>query len=212
MVADHWFMQVEKVLEAMEITFDTTKNRLAAFQLEGDANVWWNWAKTSRDLEAMTWAEFQELFMGKYFPDTMRHAKAQEFLELKQGTMTVMEYVARFTELARFADDYVATDMAKVRRFEDGLKLSIWSKIVGLRLQDMDSMVGIALTIEKEIEDARSTWDTGVSSKRKESQSSSSSGKKQRASSSRGFQGRGHPGKGQIRVAGQAGQMVCYHC
>ena len=63
--------------------------------------------------------------MGKYFPATTRYAKAQEFLELKQGAMTVMEYVARFIELARFADDYVDTDMAKVRRFENGLRLSI---------------------------------------------------------------------------------------
>ena len=31
MVADHWFMQVKKVLEAMEITSDTTRIRLAAF-------------------------------------------------------------------------------------------------------------------------------------------------------------------------------------
>ena len=31
MVADHWFMQVEKVLEAMEITSDTTRIRLVAF-------------------------------------------------------------------------------------------------------------------------------------------------------------------------------------
>ena len=76
MVADHWFMQVEKVLEAMEIAFDTTRIRLAAFQLEGEAQVWWNWAKTCRDLEAMTWAEFHDLFMGKYFPDTACHAKA----------------------------------------------------------------------------------------------------------------------------------------
>ena len=58
MVAYHWFMQIEKVLEAMEITSDTTRIRLAAFQLEGEAQVWWNWAKTSRDLEAMTRAEF----------------------------------------------------------------------------------------------------------------------------------------------------------
>ena len=150
MVADHWFMQVEKVLEAMKITFDTTRIRLVAFQLEGEAQVWWNWAKTFRDLEVMTWTEFQELFMGKYFPDTARHAKAQEFLELKQGTMIVMDYVARFTELARFADDYVAMDMANVRRFENRLKLSIRGRIVGLRLKDMDSMVGIALTIARE--------------------------------------------------------------
>ena len=31
MVANHWFMQIEKVLEAMEITSDTTRIRLAAF-------------------------------------------------------------------------------------------------------------------------------------------------------------------------------------
>ena len=190
MVADHWFMQVEKVLEAIEITSNTTRIRLAAFQLKGEAQVWWKWARTSRDLEAMTWAEFQELFKGKYFPDTTRYAKAQEFLELKQGTMTVMEYVARFMELARFADDYVATDMAKVRRFENELKLSIWGRIVELRLQDMDSMVGTALTIKREIEDARSTRDAGVGSKR-EDQPSSSSGKRQKTSALHEFQDQG---------------------
>ena len=67
----------------MKISFDTTKIRLATFQLEGEAYVWWNWVKTSKDLELMTWAEFHELFMGKYFPATARHVKAQEFLELK---------------------------------------------------------------------------------------------------------------------------------
>ena len=41
MVADHWFMQVKKVLEAMEITSDTTRIRLVVFQLEGEAQVWW---------------------------------------------------------------------------------------------------------------------------------------------------------------------------
>ena len=73
----------------------------------------------------MTWEEFCGFFMEKYSPTSTRHAKAWELLELRQGTMTVLEYVAKFTELARFADDYLATDMAKVRKFEDGLKLSI---------------------------------------------------------------------------------------
>ena len=72
--------------------------------------MWWDWAKTFRDIEAMTWAEF---------------------LELRQGMMTIMEYVARFTELAGHANNYVATDLAKVRRFENGLKLSIWGQDCG---------------------------------------------------------------------------------
>ena len=160
--------------------------------------MWWDWVKTSRDLEAMTWAEFHELFMGKYFPATARHAKAQEFLELKQGTMTVMEYMDKFTELARFVDDYMATNMAKVRKFENGLKLSIRGKIVGLFLQDMDYMVRTTTTIEREIEDARSIRDVGASAKRKKNQpSSSSSGKKQRTFASREFQRQGRSYQGQ---------------
>ena len=105
--------------------------------------------------------------------------------------MTVLQYMAKFTKLARFADDYVAIDMAKVRKFEDGLKLSIRGKIVGLLLQDIDSMVRIAMAIKREIEDTKSIRDAGVSGKRKENQFSSGSGKKQST-----FVPRGSPGQG----------------
>ena len=37
MVADHWFRQIEKILEAMKITFDATKIKIVAFQLEGES-------------------------------------------------------------------------------------------------------------------------------------------------------------------------------
>ena len=60
------------------------------------------------------------------------------------------------------------------RRFENGLKLSIRGRIVGLRLRNMDYMVGTVLTIEREIEDARSTRYTGVGSKREDQPYSSS--------------------------------------
>ena len=93
MEADHWFRQVGKILEAMEITSDDTRIRLAAFQLKGESQVWWDWVKASRNLKAMTWEEFRELFMGKFFSTSARHAKAQKFQELKQGTMMVLEYV-----------------------------------------------------------------------------------------------------------------------
>ena len=73
------------------------------------------------------------------------------------------------------------------RKFENGLKLSIRDRIVGLRLRDMDSMVGTVLTIEREIEDTWNTRDTGVGNKR-EDQPSSSSGKRQKTSTSHEFQ------------------------
>ena len=133
-VADHWFRLVERILEAMEITSDATRIRLATFRLEGESHIWWDWVKVSRDPETMTWREFRDLFMDKFFPASARHAKDREFLELKQGSMTVLEYVAKFNKLAHFRNDYVATEMAKVRKFKDGLKLSIRGKIMRLLL------------------------------------------------------------------------------
>ena len=215
LVANHWFRQIERILRAMEITSDATRIMLASFQLESESQIWWEWVTTSRDLETMTWDYFHRLFMGKYFSASARHAKARKFLELKQGTMTVLEYVARFTELARFRDDYMATDAAKVMKFEDGLKLFIRGKIVGHNLQDLDSMVSTALIIEREVDDTRSIRDVGASDKKRGSQASSSgSGKKQRTSVPRGFQGWGHSqqGQGQVRVTSQAGKMTCFHC
>ena len=161
----------------------------------------------------MTWDDFRRLFMGKYFPASARHAKSREFLELRQGTITVLEYVARFTKLACFGDDYVATDATKVRKFKDGLKLSIRAKIVGLNLQDMDSMVSKALIIEREIDDARSIQDAGVSDKKRGSQVSSSGlGKKQRTSVPRGSQGQDWPSQEgrHFWTPSQPGQRACF--
>ena len=66
-VANHWVQQVERVLEAREITSDVTSIRLATFQIEGESQVWWDWVKTNREWEAMTWEDFRELFMRKFF-------------------------------------------------------------------------------------------------------------------------------------------------
>ena len=55
-------------------------------------------------------------------------------------------------------------------------------------------MVRMTMAIEREMDDARSIWDAGVSGKRKESQSSSNSRKKLKASSLHGFQSRDHLG------------------
>ena len=85
--------------------------------------------------------------------------------------MSILE-IRSFLGLARY-----------YKRHENGLKLSIRDRIVGLRLRDMDSMVGTVLTIEREVEDTWNTRDTGVGIKR-EDRLSPSSGKRQETSAS----------------------------
>ena len=52
-----------------------------------------------------------------------------------------------------------------MRKFEDGLKLSIRGKIVGLLLQDMELMVMTAMNIEREVDDTRNIREAGVKDK-----------------------------------------------
>ena len=90
------------------------------------------------------------------------------------------------------------------RRFENGLKLSNWGRIVELHLRDRDSMVGTTLTIEREIEDVLSTKDASVSVKR-EDQPSSSSGKRQKTSDSHEFQDQGQDWAGETGLPPETG-------
>ena len=110
----------------------------------------------------------------------------------------MLKYVAKFTKLARFVDNYVATDMTKVRKLVNGLKLSSQGKIGGLLLQDMNFMVKTDMAIEREVADAQSIRDTSVKDKRRESQpSSTNSRKKKRTYAPQGFQGQGRDYQGQ---------------
>ncbi|MCI54666.1 cellular nucleic acid-binding protein, partial [Trifolium medium] len=47
----------------------------------------------------ITWARFKREFLTKYFPAVERNRKVIEFMELKQGGMSVSEYAAKFEEL-----------------------------------------------------------------------------------------------------------------
>ncbi|XP_074347270.1 uncharacterized protein LOC141686112 [Apium graveolens] len=52
-----------------------------------------------------------------------------KFFELKQEGMIVGEYEKKFTELARFVGDYVDTDEKRAKRFQQGLKPWLRSRV-----------------------------------------------------------------------------------
>ena len=43
--------------------------------------------------------EFKESLLGKYFPHKRREVKVEEFINLKQGNMSVEEYSLEFSML-----------------------------------------------------------------------------------------------------------------
>ncbi|RVW68548.1 hypothetical protein CK203_063696 [Vitis vinifera] len=80
------------------------------------ADFWWESMKRVYDTEVMTWEEFERIFIGKYFEEVAKHVKRMEFEHLIQGTMSVLEYESRFSELSQFALRMINEERKKARR------------------------------------------------------------------------------------------------
>ena len=90
------------------------------------------------------------MFLEKYFPAYMTDQMELKFLELKQGNMSVAEYETKFTELSRFVPTYVDTERKRARRFQQGLKSWIRSKLAILELETYAAVVQKAMIAEGE--------------------------------------------------------------
>ncbi|XP_050902345.1 uncharacterized protein LOC127112651 [Lathyrus oleraceus] len=92
-----------------------------------------------RIFKVMDCSESQKVreFLRKYFPEDVCGKKEIEFLELKQGNLSVIEYVSRFVELAKFDRHYseATTEFSRCIQFENGLRPKIKQRVVdGKRL------------------------------------------------------------------------------
>ncbi|XP_058180070.1 uncharacterized protein LOC131298607 [Rhododendron vialii] len=82
-MAETWLNEIKMILRTLRITQDGDCVALATYQLKGEARYWWDLMEATHDVNTMTLAEFETLFLDKYFPTPLRLAKEQEFLNLK---------------------------------------------------------------------------------------------------------------------------------
>jgi hypothetical protein len=162
-VAETWLKEVKVILDTLKITRDGDRVALAAYQLKGEARYWWDLMEATHDIAAMTFAQFETLFLDKYFPTPIRLAKEQEFMTLKQGTMIVTQYAAKFEELSRYASDAVTTEDKKPRRFEWGLTTARRT-VVAQTFATYTDVVKCALRLESEEADFKTRWRKATSS------------------------------------------------
>jgi len=101
--ADAWMREFEKICRVLECT-DEQNLLFVTFLLVADAEYWWQGMQQLMQTreEQVTWVIFRTRFLEKYFPDSARHEREEEFFTLQQGTMTVQGYIERFEYLARF--------------------------------------------------------------------------------------------------------------
>lgn len=74
----------------------------------------------------ISWEEFKDMFFDQFCPETLRDEKQMEFLNLRQGNMTVQEYHRRFLKLSRFAPEQLMDNQSKMaHRFVKGIRNEI---------------------------------------------------------------------------------------
>ncbi|MQL93306.1 hypothetical protein Taro_025946, partial [Colocasia esculenta] len=78
----------------------------------------------------IAWDEFVRLFRAMFVPEHIQDKMEQEFLTLTQGSMTILEYKARFVELSKYATHIVVDERRKAKKFVMGLKPSLRSMLV----------------------------------------------------------------------------------
>ena len=63
------------------------------------AHTYFNQLKVDRviDVGPIEWEEFTTIFLDRLFPLEMKEAKVLEFINLRQGNMSVKEYSLKFT-------------------------------------------------------------------------------------------------------------------
>jgi hypothetical protein len=95
---------------------------LASHQLSSPAANWWDaYVEAHEEPESINWSEFRVAFCAYHVPQGVIKLKKKEFQDLKQGSMSMNEYVTKFTQLSRYPPHEVDTDEKKHKCFLNGL-------------------------------------------------------------------------------------------
>jgi hypothetical protein len=151
MDAEDWLKGIEKKLMIAQCT-DREKVLFAAHQLYGTAANWWEtYCNTHANVDTITWNEFKAHFRTHYVPRGTLKLKRKEFADLKQGGMTMNEYLNSLIQLSRYAPDDINTDEKKQDVFLSGLNDDIQFQLLNTDYADFQHMVDKAIVIENNI-------------------------------------------------------------
>src|SRR3954471_24018695 len=104
--------------------------------------------------QMMTWEEFKVKFSKTHVPPGLIKRMRDEFRELKQGRMTVVEYRDKFLSLARNAPDEIDIEAKKKERFMNGLHDEMQTVLVNIPFPDIEALVDYAVQKEGKINQA----------------------------------------------------------
>jgi hypothetical protein len=98
--------------------------------------------------ESINWLEFRAAFRAHHVPQGVIKLKKKEFQDLKQGSLSVNEYVTKFTLLSRYALHEVDTAEKKQEYFLNGLTDGLAYSLEARDFENFQGMVNNAVVLE----------------------------------------------------------------
>jgi hypothetical protein len=149
MDADDWLKYVEKKLQVVQYN-NHEKVLLASHELSGPTSDWWYaYMEADEEPESINWLEFRADFHAHHVPHAVIKLKKMEFQDLIQGSMSVNEYITKFTQLSLYAPNEVDTDEKKQDWFLNGLNDGLAYALEAWDFEKLQGMMNKALVLEK---------------------------------------------------------------
>nr|XP_027098957.1 uncharacterized protein LOC113718241 [Coffea arabica] len=127
-VAKNWF---ERMLEIF-VTLDYAEER----------------AKWEREQTLWSWANFEREFIVKFLQPMTKEKREDDFIKLKQGLLSVVEYEEQFTKLSKFALELVIMERKRIRRFIQELKVKIQESLAAAQIATFSDALDKAQRVE----------------------------------------------------------------
>ena len=99
--------------------------------------------------DGITWDQFQQEFTDRFFPQSHKDSKIEEFFKLEQKNMSVSEYEKKFSELVRLVPYIQADEVLKCKRFLSGLQHRIRVHLSVVPQNRFGDLVEAALRVEQ---------------------------------------------------------------
>jgi hypothetical protein len=156
--AENWILEIERVFQVLTVPEDK-KTLYGTFRLLGAARHWWD---TTRNILFPTdsfipWEAFKKAFLENYFPPHARERKKVEFLELCQGSLSLVDYISRFQELERHCPNLFADDRERAGKFIRGLKEGLRPRVLNSMPSTLSAAVAAATLLTEDWERSKST-------------------------------------------------------
>jgi hypothetical protein len=146
---DDWLCTIENNLEVTGVG-DNEKVMFATHFLAGATRSWWENVQAMQPQgQVLNWNQFKERFRKTHIPTGLMTLMRDKFINLKQGSMSVVEYLDKFNTLSRYAPEDTDSEEKKKHCFLNGLHVEMQSILVAVPYPDLEALVDATIMVEE---------------------------------------------------------------